>query len=224
MADLTSMDQASEIKTEIHSRGADFVYFVDISHLSQKQNKGYPNAILFGMALLPESIHNHLIDKDEFSSKEVLTDQLADLMAAYIAGKGFSAYSQSEANIIATSYYDERKMNTPLPHKTIAGLAGFGWIGKHNLLLTSDYGSAVSICTVLTDAPLSTVSHSPAESKCGDCNICKDLCEVGAIKGETWTASTIRDDMLDVNRCTSCLKCLVFCPLTQEYLEKIQLK
>lgn len=214
------MSLESELRTEIHKRGVDFVYFVDISHLSQKQNKGYPNAILFGMALSPESIHSNQIDKNDFYSKEVLTDQLADHIAEYLAIKGHSAYSQSEANIYATSYYDEIKKSTPLPHKTIAGLAGFGWIGKHNLLVTSEFGSAISMCSVLTDAPLSAVSDSPANPECGECWICKDLCDVGAIKGETWTASTIRDDMLDVNSCTSCLKCLVFCPLTQGYLER----
>ncbi len=37
--------------TEIEKQGVDFIYFVDISHLTDKQSKGYSTAILFGIAL-----------------------------------------------------------------------------------------------------------------------------------------------------------------------------
>lgn len=40
-----------ELLTEIEKQGVDFVYFVDISHLSYNQSKGYSTAIIFGIAL-----------------------------------------------------------------------------------------------------------------------------------------------------------------------------
>jgi len=42
-----------KIKTKLIDRGVEFVEFVDISQLSDEQNKGYPNAVLFGISLSP---------------------------------------------------------------------------------------------------------------------------------------------------------------------------
>ncbi|NQT26966.1 epoxyqueuosine reductase [candidate division KSB1 bacterium] len=228
------MSLESELQSELKAQGADFVHFVDISQLSNKQNKSYPNAILIGIILsqdfikkatnTPDYVQNMIRNKqtnDEFHQKETHTDKLADTIADYLTSKGYSAYSQSEDNIESTGFYDKKTKTTPLPHKTIAVLAGLGWIGKHNLLVTPEYGSAISMCTVLTDAPLKTVFHTPAKSRCGDCEICKDICSVKVIKGKTWSADTSRDELVDVYKCTTCLECLVFCPWTQTYMKKI---
>ena len=128
--------------------------------------------------------------------------------------------SQSEDNIYSTGFYNEKTKSTPLPHKTIAGLAGLGWIGKHNLLVTPEFGSAICMCTVLTDAPIEPVLHTPVNSQCGNCSICKDICSFKAIEGNTWNIRTSRDELVDVYKCNTCLRCLVFCPWTQIYMKK----
>ena len=223
-----------EIKCELKSRGADFVTFVDISSLTNEQNKGFSSAILFGIALSPaylnkitqapdyveNMIQNNLIDKDEFHRKEKTTDRLAEKMASYLVQKGYNTYAQSEDNIYLTGFYNLKTNTTPLPHKTIALLAGLGWIGKHNLLVTPEYGSALSMCTVLTDAPLNTVKHVASEPQCGDCQICRQVCTPNALKGKTWEQGISRDELVDVTKCTTCLKCMVFCPVTQKYIKQ----
>ena len=229
----------NELKTVLFDQGAEVVYFIDISQLSEEQNKRYANAVLLGIPLSPryiqkvtnmpeyveKMIEDNQIDTDEFHRKEYFTDAMADNIADYINKKGYSAYSQSEKNIHLTGFFDDESKSTPLPHKTIAGLAGLGWIGKHNLLVTYEFGSAISMCTVLTDAPLQTVLYTPLKSQCGDCNICKKICSVDAIKGNNWCISTTRDNLIDVNKCNTCLKCLVFCPWTQKYMkEKLKIK
>ncbi len=85
--------------------------------------------------------------------------------------------------------YNELTNTTPLPHKTIALLAGLWWIGKHNLLVTPEFGSAISLYTVLTDAPVKTVLHPPARSLFGDCSICWDICSPGALTGRASSAA-----------------------------------
>lgn len=228
------MSIESKLKTELKNHGADFVVFVDVSHLSAEQNKNFPNAILLGIILSQDYLNtvsktpdyvenlkdNKQIHEDEFHQKEIQTDRLADQIADYLISKGYSAYSQSEDHIDSTGHYNEETKSTPLPHKTIALMAGLGWIGKHNLLVTPDYGSAISMCTVLTDAPLETVSYPPAKSLCGTCCVCQTICSVHAIKGNTWDISTPRDVLVDVYSCTTCLNCLVFCPYTQTYMKK----
>jgi hypothetical protein len=77
------MSLESELNNELKSHGADFVYHVDISRLSKKPNKGYPNALLFGTALLrayiqqicqapdyvQKMIENQKIELDDFHVK-----------------------------------------------------------------------------------------------------------------------------------------------------------
>ncbi|MFA9391322.1 MAG: 4Fe-4S dicluster domain-containing protein [Prolixibacteraceae bacterium] len=223
----------AELREEINKQGADFVFFVDISHLPDHQNRKYPNAVLVGLVLSPEylqkitltpdyvqkMIQQKQFDIDQFHLKEIQTDLMADDIAYFLNSKGFSACSQSEKNISSIGFYDERTKSTPLPHKTIALMAGLGWIGKHNLLVSPKYGSALSMCTILTDAPLKTVLYDPKESACGNCTRCIHSCPVNALSGNTWTRHTGRDELLDINVCTTCLQCLVLCPYTQKFIQ-----
>lgn len=218
------MNLEAEIFAKLKKLGADFVLFTDIGLLPPMQSRDYPFAIVLGIALSPGYIfklsHSDQLQTDEFDEIERKTDQLADHIAAYLSAKGFDAFSQSETNLISSGLYQENTQSTVLPHKTIAGLAGLGWIGKHNLLVNPEYGSAISFCTVLTDAPLDTLTHSPASPECGDCVICRDICTPGAIKGNSWRVDVSRETLVDINRCTACLKCLVHCPWTQDFLNQ----
>lgn len=76
------------------------------------------------------------------------------------------------------------------------------------------------MCTVLTDAPFETENHTPIESKCGDCCLCKNICPEKIITGKNWDITTHRDDLIDVYRCKTCLLCMVVCPWTQAYLKR----
>ena len=60
---------------------------------------------------------------------------------------------QSYANTTKAVKQDDNWC-TPLPHKTVATRTGLGWIGKNCLLVTKEYGSAVRLSSLLTDAPL----------------------------------------------------------------------
>ncbi|MBN1819308.1 MAG: epoxyqueuosine reductase [Prolixibacteraceae bacterium] len=228
------MSLAEEIIAELKKHDVDFIHFVDISKLPENLNKNFPVAILFGIYLTPQylkkifdtpefvkkMVQNDETNQDEFHLKEIKTDGLADFLADLIQKKGFKAYSQSEKNIDKTGYYNKRENRTPLPHKTIALMAGLGWIGKNNLLVTPEFGSAISMCTVLTNAPLKAEVHKPIDSKCGNCRICIDKCPVDALKGKAWDYSVPRDEIVDVYTCTTCTECLVFCPFTQKYMNK----
>jgi len=222
----------NEIKDDLLNKGADFVYFVDISHLSYKQNRGLPNAILFGIVLSPDYIkevsntpdyvkarveNNYDFDDDEYLITELKTGELSDYIAGYLHEHGYNAYSQSDENQIKTADFDGVYGKTYLPHKTIALLAGIGWIGKNNLLVTREYGSGLCLGAILTDAPLNTVKCEPIDSECRACNVCKDICEVNALKGHVWDTATLREDMIDIDGCTTCIKCLMHCPWTQRY-------
>ena len=228
------MSLETEIRKELTNRGAAFVHFVDVSHLPEKQNKGLNTAILFGLPLSPEFIRevaqtedyveqlvrSNRQDEDEFSLKEIIAGRKADDLSDFLVSENCLAYSQSDKNLESNGCYDFKNHSTLLPHKTIAVLAGIGWIGKNNLLITNELGSAISMCTVLTNAPLPIPTISEVHSKCGNCTICRDVCPTGALTGKSWSKNTSRDEIVDVYKCTTCLKCLVHCPWTQSYMQK----
>ena len=213
----------NELIFELNTRGSNFVKVVDISMLPANQNQGYSVALLIGSVLSPSYIFRlskeSTIDCSEFSEKENSTDKLAEWTADFIIAKGYKAFAQSERNLGLYGFYDETTKTTPLPHKKIAILAGLGWIGENNLLVTQEYGSALCMCTILTNAPLPTENKPIIMPKCGECTICKDICPTGAIHGATWEMGMNRDLIVDVYHCDGCLKCLVNCPWTQKYMK-----
>jgi len=127
-----------------------------------------------------------------------------------------------------------RTLTTPLPHKTVATRAGLGWIGKSALLITKEYGPAVRLATVLTDAPLETAEPID-DSGCGDCAECVARCPAKAISGRSWKAGLQRDLIYNAFACcaearersraieidaTICGICINACPWTQKYLSR----
>lgn len=212
----------NELISELNTRGANFVKPVDITMLSLKENRGYSVAILIGIVLSASYIFRlskeNILDHTEFGEKERFVGELAEWAADYIIAKGYKAFAQSDRNLI-DEFYDEATKTTPLPHKKIAILSGLGWIGKSNLFITQEYGSALCLGTVLTNAPVSIEEGSIIMPKCGDCNVCKDICPTGAIYGATWEPGMNRDFIIDVYHCDGCLKCLVNCPWTQKYMK-----
>ena len=211
----------NDIREMLSAENVDIVRFVDISTLPANQTHGFLSAILICMALSKSFLsavrNGEYIEHDEFLEKEHTTDKLADWLAEYVRGKGYRAYSQSESSIYKDGNYDEKTKTSRLPHKTIARLAGLGYIGKNNLLMTEEYGCGFSICTVLTDAPITTEKFPLVSSKCGDCEICKSICPTQAIYGVEWSENCSRDAIVDVFRCTCKLKCVVNCPHTLNY-------
>ena len=222
------------IEAQLKKSGACFVHFVDITALSGEQNKNYPNAVLFGINLSPGYLQqimntpdyvqemiqrNSDFSEDEFYLTELKTDKLADEISEYLVDNGYKACSHSEKNQIEMGFLDNIHLKTPLPHKTLARMAGTGWMGKNNLLVTQEFGSALCLGVVLSNAPVETVLYPPVQSKCYDCNVCVEVCKPKALKGRVWNLNTQREDMLDVGKCTTCINCLVFCPWTQKYIE-----
>jgi epoxyqueuosine reductase QueG len=157
-------------------------------------------------------------------------DSLVTLGAEYLQSKGYRAYAKTRANVQEHPGY-----RTDLPHKTVATRAGLGWIGKSALLVTREFGPAVRISSLLTDAPL-TLGEPINESKCGNCTACVVNCPGKAISGKLWDVTMDRDDFFDAAACRKaaralswellneeislCGKCIEVCPYTRGYIRR----
>lgn len=164
-----------------------------------------------------------------------LNRQLDDIVLAgeaFLKERGFRAW----ACTLERMKKDENWC-VPIPHKTFAARAGLGWIGKSCLLVTPEYGSAVRISSLLTDAPL-PAAQPITQSRCGGCTQCADHCPGKAIKGTLWSAGMPREALLDREACKEaqfrrmeeatglhvdlCGRCFAVCPYTQRWLRSAQ--
>ena len=77
-------------------------------------------------------------------------DNLALRLTNFIQEAGYDALPVPASQVI-----DRENQTGHLSHRQIASLAGIGWIGRNNLLVTSKFGAGVRLATILTDFPLS---------------------------------------------------------------------
>jgi epoxyqueuosine reductase QueG len=101
-------------------------------------------------------------------------DRAATTIAAQIERHGGSALP-----IAASQIVDWERMAGQVSHRALGRLAGLGWHGRNNLLVTPGLGAQVRLATVLTDFPLA--ADHPIEGGCGPCRRCAAACPAGAI-------------------------------------------
>ena len=230
------MELSFKLKKFLMNNGASKVGFADITNFTPKKglNTGvvfyitYPKEIIKNMqnAPTPEYL-------EELISLNARLDALGMKCEEFLINEGFDAYAQTKKRL-GTDFGENNGFE--LPHKTIATRAGLGWIGKSALFTTLQYGSALRLSSVLTNAPLN-IGIPILKSKCGKCMECRDACAGGAISGKEWNYKLKRNDFYDDKKCekyalivskenlgkadTVCGKCIFACPHTQKYIKKL---
>ncbi len=227
------MDKLSnELRSVLLKEGADLVGFCDLSNVVEGElNQG----VSVALALTPKLIES--IEKgpnmdyyDTYYSYNATLDKIVLAGEQFLKERGYKAFAQT------TKVVEEfGNFRTKLPHKTVATNAGLGWIGKSALLATKEFGPAVRLSSLLTNAPLETATPI-TESLCGNCMVCHDACPGKAISGRLWNSKLDRDEFFDPIACrkkarelaaekiqkeiTLCGKCFVVCPYTRAYIKR----
>ncbi len=230
------IDYAEELSSLLKANGAGMVGYANLQGISSDMLDGCTTGISIAVALNPRVIDGIQQGPtpqyyEEYKRANLLLDELGHLAARYLTEHG----GRAEWLPATESFIDAETLSTPLPHKTAATRAGLGWIGKCALLVTREYGSAVRITTVLTDAAIAT-GQPINSSLCGDCTACVDACPGRALSGQSWEIDLHRDSFFDAFACREaahklardnigidnsiCGKCIVVCPWTKKYLER----
>lgn len=229
------MNLSIELKNYLLKNGATEVGYADITNFTPKEklNTGvvfyitYPKEIIRNMKNAPTREY-----VDELVSMNTRLDMLGMICEEFLMDKGYNAYAQTKKRL-GTDFGEFNSFE--LPHKTIATKAGLGWIGKSALFTTKEYGSAIRLSSVLTDAPLD-IGKPILKSKCGKCTKCMEACLGGAISGREWNYTLKRNEFYDDKKCekyalkisqenlgkpdTVCGKCIYACPHTQKYINR----
>jgi epoxyqueuosine reductase QueG len=240
----------NNLKKELIERGASLVGFADIEGLYNECDLSLPKSqdsvsepiiipmfqrgVSIAIAIPKEVIRgiSQFPTNDYYNAYHSINNQLdalAVFCAEYLEDNGYNAYAQTVSKTKEFGIF-----TTVMPHKTVAISGGLGWIGKSALLVTPQFGSAIRLTSVLTDAPL-PVDHKINTSKCGHCQLCKNACPAGAITGNLWSPARERDWIFNAAACrkkareiaatsigkeiTLCGKCIEVCPYTKMYID-----
>ena len=229
------MNLNERIRAALKKQGADLIGFADVTDLPPEMPGGLVGAVSIAVRLDQTVVSEISNGPTKHYYKEYgrvngllakLCRQVADLLKT--CGR------QAEAIEATSENFDTHTLSTPLQHKTIATRAGLGWIGKSALLITEEYGPALRLGSVLTDAEFE--AGQPVDtSRCGDCHKCVDACPAGAIVGSNWRLGASRESIYDAFSCrdtagklskhqginsTICGICINVCPWTQKYISR----
>lgn len=117
------------------------------------------------------------------------------------SNNGFSVYTKRlDYHRVVKKYLDQIKEyieslggkavclvdSNSLPERHIAYLAGVGFIGRNNMIITEKYGSYVFLGEIITDLPIEcedkrSFDEIPLHKECGSCEICYGECPTKAI-------------------------------------------
>ena len=223
--DMTSTDQLAQVlagfKNYLLDCGAGVVGVADLSGLSFAHPDAYPRAVSIGLALRPDPILHLRSEKDRpaEADRPVLAalEELGRIAVQFLERCG----AQAEILVPAAG-------PAALTHEEVAVQAGVAWIGKSGRPVTWDFGSAIRLTTVLTNADLP--ADKPVEqSFCGSCLMCTQACLVHAPSGNLWARGMRRADFVNEAACAErrqqlaalgrdCRFCMSVCPFTTVYL------
>lgn len=226
------MSLEEELKDCLRANGAALCGFGDLSKVTGGEWK---TGVSVAVAL-PENVVRCLPEgptreyREAYDTLNARLDGIVTAGAELLRRRGFRAFAQTTGVVVEGEDY-----RTALPHKTVATRAGLGWIGKCALLITPEYGSAVRLSSLVTDALL-TPAEPIDESRCGNCTGCRDACPGKAVSGKLWKVGMEREEFWDAYACrraaralaadklreeiTLCGRCIAACPYTKRYLQR----
>jgi epoxyqueuosine reductase QueG len=215
--------------------GASMVAFADLADLPPGPRLHMDSAVWIAVALDPRIVRDMTsgatkLYEIEYRKKNELLARLTRRATKVLRGFGFEARPRQATD----EDIDWIDLMTPLPHKTVATRAGVGWIGKCGLLVTEEFGSAIRMAVVLTDASFSW-TQPIGYSMCDDCEECVTRCPAEAPTGEDWIKGMEREEYYDAHKCHEhiidtikgkgisakiCGICIAVCPYTRSYVKR----
>jgi len=186
--------------------GADLLSVADLTHFQPYSGAdafllSFPFGISVGMRL-SDSIIDRITVADptpeyahHYKAVNALLDDIALRITNRIQAEGYAALPIPASQVTRPEQYQGA-----ISHKAVAALAGLGWIGKSQLLISSEFGPRVRLASILTTIPLKL--GTPLGNKCGECDVCIRACPTHAIKSaKAIKDGWVREEVFDPDAC-----------------------
>ena len=228
-------DLWGDVQAMLLGDGASVVGCGSMLEVPESKRDGYPIGISIGVALDPSLLEGLLdapsrVYQDNCASVRASLVRLRHACVDFLTERGHRACFSRSGITDAANYMSD------LPHKTVATRAGLGWIGKSGMLISENFGAALRLTSVMTDAPL-PVARASDTSRCGSCEACVVDCPGKAILGAEWQVGLDRANMLAPEACDKarmerskaaglsddawlCDVCIAVCPWTMRFIER----
>lgn len=223
-----------DLRAFLLANGASVVGCGSMLQVPHSKRDGYPTGISIGVTL-DASLIKSLLDGPSHAFRENGAYVRTSLVRLRHSCVEFLIESGHQACFSRSGITDEANFMSDLPHKTVATRAGIGWIGKSAVLISEEFGGALRLTSVLTDAPL-PVARAFDASRCGSCEACVVHCPGKAIIGVEWQVGLDRASMFKPETCDKartersraaglvdarlCDVCIAVCPWTTRFIER----
>jgi epoxyqueuosine reductase len=173
------------------------------------------SALVFAIPLDQEAIEKFL-KKEDMAPENIdnrrannLASGLAFELSEFLNMKGYKSVPLA-ANAVYRKEtprgpYDEKP---PISHRYLAVRSGIGHFGLSGNVITKEYGAAILLGSVLTEAELVPTDPLPPEDNyCDECRLCMSACASGLMSPDEKTTVTLGDidftyaKRLNYNRC-----------------------
>ena len=232
---MNRKELSEKVKLSLLENGAALVGFAGLTEIPPDNRHGLDYAVSIALSLSP-AIAAQIINgpnQEYFAEYKRINKALLELAghaARILQDQGYQAVYTAPTNV----GIDPETHSTLLPHKTPATRSGLGWIGKCALLVTEEFGSAIRLTTVLTNAKLAT-GQPIDQSRCGKCRDCVDACPGQAPSGREWRVGLYRDSFFNPLLCRKtarekamkqgideiiCGICIAVCPWTRKFINR----
>jgi epoxyqueuosine reductase len=185
----------SELEEAARAGGAAHVGVADVPRAVPPSFRAYARAVVAAIPLSrgilatcqtePTRIYAH-----HYRVVNAALDNIACRLASLLESRGYETLA-----VPASQIADWEELRGAVSHVRLAQLAGLGFVGRHNMLVTPRFGAAVRLVSVFTNAPLE--ADEPAVGDCGDCDECRRACPAQAVG--------VNADAWDRRRCIEAL-------------------
>lgn len=199
----------------LENEGCSIVGFADLRILPEEPRRGSDFGIVMGALYAAEGMRENLQgNPDRFGNDSGATfeplDRYKKTVIKFLKDNGYKA--------------NTKYLNTTVTHKMVGTLSGIGWIGRCAILTTKEWGPALRLTAVLTNAPVECGTPIIKSLCPADCTACADICPTNAIKEGLWEQGIHRDTFFDVKACCKgrqkrkpiCGLCISVCPYTKK--------
>lgn len=229
------MNFNEDVTKLLRENSCNIVGFADLRCTSKEARQNFDRGILIALSYTKEAMQENKNGLPQRYHRELRLmntrlRELTILTADFLVERGYKALAKTQPAVVP-----DEEHRTVLPHKTVATLAGIGWIGKCATLVTDEVGSALRISVVLTNAPFDCGTPI-TKSKCDpNCGVCVGVCPGKAPHGGLWAAGIDRDVFFNANDCNiaarsrakallnveeaTCGLCISNCPFTKRALD-----